>query len=101
MYVIPCILNSLSNLYFNVSYHISTEKDRCMAVDVNLSMKFLCKKILCGHSSYVGLVLSILDGEHLHRTHHKHPKNIKTGDYDLAYYFIITPLLRMNLIYEK
>ena len=101
MYVFPCIWNTLTLYYMNVSYHRPTEKDRCMAVDTDISMKFLCKKILNGYINYVGMVLTQLDGEHLHQTHHKHPKNIKSGDYDLVYYFIISPLLKLNLIHEK
>ena len=109
LYVFPCILNSLSNLYFNVSFHSSKEKDECMAINNNVSMKYLCKKIfnMNPYKNFsfllllMGHILIKLDGEHLHGTHHKHPKQIKRGEYDLAYYFIITPLLKMNLIQKK
>jgi fatty-acid desaturase len=104
LYVYPCILNTLSNLSYNVSYHNPKEKDTCMAIDVNIPIKF-CWQLL--HKDFsllltlIGYILSKLSGEHLHKTHHKHPKQIKRGEYDLAYYFIISPLLKMNLIQKK
>ena len=63
LYVYPCILNILSNLYFNVSFHSSKEKDTCMAIDANVSMKYLCKKILSINTYKHFSLLLLLIGE--------------------------------------
>lgn len=108
LYVYPCILNNLVIFHFNVSFHSSKEKNKCMAIDTNISMKFLCIKLISFDSyknfmlpGLFALILNKLVGESLHKTHHKNPKNIKTGDYDLVYYFIIRPLHKLNLIKIK
>ena len=101
LYVFPSILNNIIALYFNVCFHNLEEKDKCLPIDADISMKIIFKLIYRGHIQYMLYILTKFNGEHLHKTHHKHPRQIKRGEYDLAYYFIITPLLRMNLIYEK
>ena len=101
LYVYPCILNSFITLYFNVCFHSLKERDKCLSIDADIHMKFILKLIYRGNLQYVLYILTKFNGEHLHKTHHKHPTQIKRGEYDLAYYFIIVPLLRMNLIHDK
>lgn len=104
LYVYPCILNILTNLRYNVSFHSLKEKDTCMAIDANIPTKFFWQLLNKDFSVLLilfGYILTKLNGENLHKTHHKHPKQIKRGEYDLAYYFIISPLLKMNLIQKK
>ena len=77
LYVYPCILNSFITLYFNVCFHSLKERDKCLSIDADIHMKFILKLIYRGNLQYVLYILTKFNGEHLHKTHHKHPTQIK------------------------
>ena len=79
-YHIPCLICKLGTLSFNIVYHPPQNSKICKAIDLTTS----------------GVAFFI--GETYHLDHHYNPAKLKRPGFDLPYYLIIYPLLKLKLI---